>query len=410
MPSYQEVSAYLESITGAAVINSTQYPLNTGAQINNFRIQIAPRSAYAQLPEKTLPSLMFSYINHNPNSYGSAYARFEFNLLSDLPLFNGEYTDNGRNLMAQDQYGLAMNIPHNSSRLHLAQEIQLATVFDNNQKLKELLELHVANHPTMPLKELIAKLDLFVLAAGNGAIKVVKDFIAMGLNLEQRATIPDEAAPGTTQGNKKIELTPLAAVVYSIPKLGHEKATGLIDVLLQAGADYNYQAKIKWTEQRGYAGSTTIERDSRTKLFDLDKSGLFGERVEAHRKKSAGKERGPHKSFAAGPSQLPQYSGDSIEHLIGDNKFLKAEVSRLSHTVASLQQAVAQLQAHLGIQAEEQPVVHPVANPRGGYQGRGNYRGNHHPRGGRGGSGGFYDHTRGGAGTHETALSPSTNP
>jgi len=76
-------------------------------------------------------------------------------------------------------------------------------------------------------------------------------------------------------------LTPLAAVVYFISALGHQKLEAVIKTLLTAGANYNLVTT--WHEQRGYAGNTTIERSTKTKLFDLDNTGLFNRLVEQHR-------------------------------------------------------------------------------------------------------------------------------
>lgn len=245
-------------------------------------------------------------------------------------------------------------------------KIYLAILFDNPSALQLFLEEYSAQNPNNSLMDMIINLSLLGFAAANGAVEVMKLFIRMGVALEQKFMINNtndhdilsECDPKSTlaKHDSTLEMTALALALSAAPAMPREKAKEMIEVLLNAKANYNQKVIKSWVSVHGYHGKERYEpRSTQISLFNFDQSGILQELVS---------QRQNHKGeISRNKYNKPEYEPK--------NTSLKSEVAMLREENQKLQVKTQQLEAEVqklwqviaGLQITQPPPVMAYSSP-----------------------------------------------
>lgn len=296
----------------------------------------------------------------------------------------------------------------------------LAILLDNVNVLKALFGEYNQNHPDQNIIDLIASHALVGLAAANGSTSIMKLFIEMRVNLEQKFILQINATrPGNTlyhaksvlanYGNCSLEMTPLALALSAAPAMPFDKANELINLMLHAGAKYNGKVDKKWMETHGYHDNLkTTQKSTLTSIFHFDSTGILDSAVKALQES---KKAAPQERYLRGPRAAASASAD-----MPDNAHLHTRIRELEQRTAYLEEQVQRLTQIIeqrpvdnagvsNFQSEESTTQDMRRDPNP----RGRRAGQMH-RGGRGP--GFYDSHRGnphrGHSSPHASAQPST--
>jgi regulator of replication initiation timing len=284
-------------------------------------------------------------------SYGSSrHDRIKLNrkLITSLVFFHKSFTISGNEVFIGNP-----EISFNSFDDFFKPEnsifrIVLAILCDNAFALKFLFDEYQSVNKNKSLMDLITEFSLVGIAAANGCTEVIKHFISMNVNFEQKSTIhleKKEYAKDRGRFNEKsvlnsyescsFDMTPLALALSAAPAMPREDATKLIELFLNANANYNNKIIKRWTAVHGYHGRETQEpRSKPISLFEFDQTGILDELVKKKREHKPVRSQIKHGE----PQQKREVSSEEItilslkaelDEVKEENKALKTEVSKL---------------------------------------------------------------------------------
>lgn len=224
--------------------------------------------------------------------------------------------------------------------------IALAILCDNVFALKFLFEEYQILNKDKQLIDLITEYSLVGIAAANACTEVIKYFTSMNVNFEQKCTITieqqikcyekfSEKSVLKNYGACSLDMSPLALALSAAPALPREDATTLIELFLNAKANYNNKITKRWIAVHGYYTSQTQEpRSKLISLFEFDQTGILDELLKKRREHKPARPHIKHEELQRKPEN---YSGEitvlslkaELDVVKEENKLLKAEIGKL---------------------------------------------------------------------------------
>jgi hypothetical protein len=170
----------------------------------------------------------------------------------------------------------------------LIYRIYCALMCDNATMLNLFIEEYKKQNPHKPVMNFIVNNGLVGIAAANGCIEVMKFFISMEVNLEQKFSLslkgnlvhPSKIVLAQYAGTT-LEMTPLALAISAAPALPEDQARTMIQLLLDARANFNNEVVKNWTETH-YCDTNqiTIPKSATISLFSFDQTEILDELVK----------------------------------------------------------------------------------------------------------------------------------
>lgn len=237
----------------------------------------------------------------------------------------------------------------------------MAILLDNPSVLNIFFNEYKSYYPNQALEDCIANYALVGLAAANGCIEIMKLFVKMEVNLEQKFRIHTDTYGGTDSKNvlfkhmgSVLEMTPLALALSAAPSLVREDARTMIGIFLEANANYNNKIIKTWTEKVGYYNNErTVPKSAVITLFGFDQTGILDELAKKKREqKTIPKKVSVHAKAKKDRASTEDHSKVSelqleMEKLKLKNISLEEEVAKLKLENTALKNEVATLQSSL---------------------------------------------------------------